>query len=76
MTIDVLANDSDPDLDPLTVTGVDTSGTLGQVSVNPDGTIDYDPGSAFQFLGQGESATDSFEYSISVMAGAGPTAPR
>ena len=65
VTIDVLANDSDPDLDPLTVTGVDTSGTQGQVSVNPDGTIDYDPGSAFQFLGQGESATDSFEYSIS-----------
>ena len=65
VTIAVLANDSDPDLDPLTVTGVDTSGTQGQVSVNPDGTIDYDPGAAFQFLDQGESATDSFEYSIS-----------
>ncbi len=65
VTIAVLANDSDPDLDPLTVTGVDTTGTQGQVSVNPDGTVDYDPGAAFQFLGQGESATDSFAYSIS-----------
>ncbi|HEY2577799.1 MAG TPA: cadherin-like domain-containing protein [Streptosporangiaceae bacterium] len=63
--INVLANDSDPDGDPLSVTGVDTTGTKGSVSVNSDDTIHYDPNGQFQNLTQGQTATDSFGYTIS-----------
>ncbi len=63
-TIAVLANDSDPDGDALTLTGLDTSGTLGTATVNGN-SVDYDPGSAFQSLAAGETATDSFGYSVS-----------
>ena len=47
--IDVLANDIDFDGDSLTVTGAssDTAGVT--VTVNDDNTINYDPGSAFQW---------------------------
>lgn len=41
VTIPVLANDTDPDGDPLTVMG--GSATNGTVTVNPDGTITYTP---------------------------------
>ena len=37
-----IANDSDPDGDPLTVMGTNTNGTLGSVTDNGDGTFDYD----------------------------------
>ena len=39
--IDVLANDSDPDGDPLTVTAA--SAEHGTVAINPDGTLTYTP---------------------------------
>ena len=42
VTIPVLANDRDPDGDPLTVTSA--SAQHGTVTINPDGTIDYLPG--------------------------------
>ena len=61
--IAVLANDSDPDVkDQLIVRGVDTAGTLGDVSVNADGTVTYDPNGRFDALAAGETATDSFRY--------------
>ncbi len=63
--INVLSHDSDPDGDPLTVTAVNTTGTLGSVSINPDGTIHYDPNGQFNGLAAGQSATDSFGYTIS-----------
>ena len=63
-TGNVLTNDSDPDEDTLTITGVDTTGTLGTVTDNGDGTFDYDPNGAFEFLATGETATDSFTYTI------------
>ena len=44
--IDVLSNDSDPDGDPLSVTGVSASN--GTVTVNPDGTLNYTPRSGLQ----------------------------
>src|SRR5207245_2066861 len=50
VTINVLANDSDPDSDTLAVSGVDTAGTKGQVSINGDGIIRYDPNGAFDNL--------------------------
>jgi hypothetical protein len=56
--IAVLANDSDPDGDPLIVTGITTPPTHGSAVVNPDNTVTYTPAS--NFVG-----TDSFRYSVS-----------
>jgi len=54
----VLDNDSDPDLDPLTVVGHDNpSANGGTVVVNPDGSFSYSPPSGF-------SGTDTFDYTI------------
>ena len=65
--IPVLANDSDADGDTLHVdpASVDTTATKGSVSVNPDGTIHYDPNGQFESLNQGQSATDTFTYKAS-----------
>jgi VCBS repeat-containing protein len=67
--IDVLANDFDPDQ---TIFGKAT--TLSIASVGPtseggtatirSGKVRYDPGDAFDFLGTGETATDTFKYTI------------
>lgn len=57
VTIDVLANDSDPDGDSLSVTGVTDPGN-GTAVLNADDTITYTPDSAFV-------GTDSFTYTIS-----------
>lgn len=63
--IDVLANDSDVDGDSLTVDSLDTTGTIGNVSVNPDGTVKYDTKGQFDYLKNGETATDTFDYTVS-----------
>ncbi|MFA5941428.1 MAG: retention module-containing protein, partial [Sinimarinibacterium sp.] len=57
ITIPVLGNDSDPDSDPLTVTGV-TQPSNGFVTLNPNGTVTYTPAEGF-------TGTDSFTYTIS-----------
>ena len=62
--ISVLANDSDLVGDPISVTSIDTTGTLGLVSINPDGTITYDPNGAFEALNDGETGADSFTYTV------------
>jgi VCBS repeat-containing protein len=63
-TIDVLANDTDIDVDDLVVTAVDSTGTTGQITNN--GTnITYDPNGQFDALEDGETATDSFTYTVS-----------
>jgi VCBS repeat-containing protein len=43
VTVSVLGNDSDPEGDPLTVTGATVDPTLGSVVVNPDGTLTFTP---------------------------------
>jgi VCBS repeat-containing protein len=63
--INVLSSASDPDGDTLSVASVDTSGTLGTVSINPDGTVHYDPNGQFAGLGTGQTATDTFTYQVS-----------
>ena len=64
VTIDVLANDTDPDAsDSLTVTGV-TQPAQGSVTYNSD-DLRFDPGSDFDYLDAGESATITFTYDIS-----------
>jgi len=67
VTIDVLANDTDPDGDPLDVIAV-TQGSDGAVAINPDDTVTYTPTPGF--LG-----TDSFTYTVSDGNGGEDTAP-
>ncbi|ELS01741.1 FG-GAP repeat protein [Xenococcus sp. PCC 7305] len=64
ITTNVLSNDTDLDGDTLTVTAIDTTITLGLVTNNGDGTFGYDPNGQFETLIAGESATDSFGYTI------------
>jgi Bacterial Ig domain len=56
VTITALANDSDPDGDPLEVVGI-TQGANGEVALNDDGTVTYTPAEGFD-------GTDSFTYTI------------
>jgi len=74
-TANVLVNDSDPDTsDTLSVSALDTSGTAGLVSNNSDGTFGYDPNGAFESLAVGETATDSFKYTVTDGQGGTDTA--
>ena len=61
----MLANDSDPDFNSLSIFGFDDTGTQGIVTSNGDGTFDYDPNGQFGSLDPGDTATDTFEYTIS-----------
>jgi len=72
----VLNNDSDPDVgDTLTVTAVDTSGTVGAVRAwDADGSFSYDPNGQFEYLQAGSSTTDSFTYVVSDGRGGTDTA--
>ncbi len=65
-TIDLTNNDTDPDaLDDLEITSIDTTGTTGSVTINPDNdTVEYDPNGQFEALADGETANDSFSYTI------------
>jgi large repetitive protein len=56
VTVAVLANDTDPDGDPLTVTSA--TAPNGTVVINPDGTITYTPNANF-------NGTDTITYAIS-----------
>jgi large repetitive protein len=56
VTVPVLANDNDPDGDPLTV--INATAPNGTVVINPDGTITYTPNANF-------NGTDTITYSIS-----------
>ena len=64
LTLDVLANDSDPDGGTVTLDSIDTSGLLGQASIQ-DGKIVYDPSGAFQTLGAGDTAVETLSYTVS-----------
>jgi parallel beta-helix repeat protein len=57
VTVDVLANDSDPDGDALTVVEVSTP-TRGSATINPNNTITYVPT-------PNASGSDSFTYTVS-----------
>jgi len=57
VTINVLANDFDPDGDPLVVSSV-TPPQFGSVVLNPNNTITYT-------LGTGSPNPESFTYTIS-----------
>ena len=60
-TIDVLANDRDPEGRTITVAGVDDTGTTGVVSLT-GGVVGYDPAGRFEPLAEGATTTDGFTY--------------
>ena len=70
VNIDVLTSALDPDGDPLVISAV-TDGANGTVVVNPDGTVTYRPNtdaagdSVYNGLAVGQTATDTFTYTIS-----------
>ncbi len=80
----VLANDSDPDGDALTVSHVNGNaanvGTAvagshgGTFTLNANGSYSFDPGSAFQHLGAGEKIYSSITYTVSDGEGGTSTA--
>jgi len=68
ISIDVLANDTDSDIfDSLTVTSVTiTSGAGGNAWMDPNtNTVMFDPGTSFDYLGVGETATSIISYDVS-----------
>ncbi|MEM9273769.1 MAG: FG-GAP-like repeat-containing protein [Cyanobacteria bacterium P01_F01_bin.143] len=75
LTNNVLLNDTDADGDRLTVTAINGNSTnIDQqitlpsgvkLTLNSNGTFSYNPNSVFDDLNTGESATDSFNYTIS-----------
>ncbi|WP_122072787.1 VCBS domain-containing protein [Pseudophaeobacter sp. EL27] len=62
--ITIAANFTDVDASDSHSFSVDTTGTQGTVTDNGDGTFGYDPAGAFDSLGAGESATDTFTYTV------------
>ncbi|MEZ6090704.1 MAG: Ig-like domain-containing protein [Pirellulaceae bacterium] len=62
----LLANDSDPDnTGSLAIEGVNASTAAGTVTFDASsGSVSYDPAGAFESLGVGDSATDTFSYTI------------
>lgn len=76
----VLANDSDPDGDDIAVVRADgkpvrreTTLTLGSgaiLAINNKGDYTYDPNGQYDYLQNGETATDSFTYTIADTSGA------
>ena len=76
----VLDNDEDPDGDDLSVGAVNGDETLvgqpvpgsdgGLVTINPDGTVNFDPNGEFDALAPGESAETTVTYTVTDPSGA------
>jgi len=68
VTVSVLENDADSDVsDTLTVGSADSTSSKGAtITVNSGGTVTYNPVSsdALNALAEGESATDTFQYTV------------
>ncbi|MAS94337.1 MAG: hypothetical protein CMO55_14155 [Verrucomicrobiales bacterium] len=66
VVIDLLAGATDQGtLDDIFLDSIDTTGTIGQVTINPDNrTITYDPLNRFQRLSKNETATDTFRFTL------------
>ncbi len=59
------ANDTDPEGDDIEITGVDTTGLNGTVTIDPDNdTLVYDPNGQYESLGTGETAQETFTYTV------------
>jgi len=64
VVIDVLANDSDMDTGDLLSVDSVTQGVNGGLVVNQGTHVSYDPNGAFEWLGEGQTATDTFTYTV------------
>ncbi len=62
---DLLANDRDFDGDALSLVSVDATSAAGVAVSLADGVVSFAPGSQFDYLQAGETATDSFGYVVS-----------
>ncbi|MGB0681988.1 MAG: Ig-like domain-containing protein [Magnetovibrionaceae bacterium] len=74
LTLDITANDTDLDGDTLTAsdpTLLNDAG--GSVSIDDDGNLVFDPGSDFDSLGEGDTATVEVQYTVSDGAGGSDT---
>jgi hypothetical protein len=65
---------TDPDRDDTHSFSVDATGTTGNVINNNDGTFTYNPNGKFEALGAGQTAVDTFSYSVADNHGASSTA--
>jgi VCBS repeat-containing protein len=75
VTAQLLGNDSDPDGDAFMVTSVQAVSAMGAtVTVDKDGMVNYDSGKIFIDLEDGQTATDSFTYTITDAKGLTSTA--
>ncbi|GFE67447.1 Ig-like domain-containing protein [Chroococcus sp. FPU101] len=82
LTGNVIANDSDPNNDPITVTALNGNTSIGTlvidsgalVTLNADGSYSYNPNGQFNYLVDGQSTGDSFSYTISDGRGGTDTA--
>ncbi|WP_193778290.1 Ig-like domain-containing protein [Pseudovibrio sp. Ad37] len=72
-SVTVIPEFSDKDTSDTHSFSVDISKTAGSVTVNEDGTFSYDPNGAFEYLAVGETATDSFTYTVIDAAGESST---
>ncbi len=71
----MLANDIDPDADTLNIIGFDAVSAQGNaVTQDPTGNFVLGIGNRYQSLGAGQTATDSFDYTIADAYGAKSTA--
>ncbi|PUB17563.1 ExeM/NucH family extracellular endonuclease [Yoonia sediminilitoris] len=61
---DLLANDREFDGDTLAITAVDATSASGATVTFIDGQISYDPGTLFDGLNVGDTATDTFSYTV------------
>ncbi|WP_310619327.1 tandem-95 repeat protein [Flexibacterium corallicola] len=62
--VTVTADFTDTDTSDTHTFSVDTTGTLGTVINNGDGTFRYDPNDAFQSMRPGQIITDTFSYTV------------
>lgn len=67
-------NDFDFDRDTLRISAIDTTGLVGQATLNPDGSIAYDAMGAFDSLRVGETATTTLRYTVTDGRGSSDTA--
>jgi VCBS repeat-containing protein len=64
ITADIVSNDGDRENTPVTIIAVNDADP-GRVTFNSQtGAVRYDPGDHFIYLGEGETATDTFRYTI------------
>ena len=71
--VTLTADFSDVDAGDSHTFSVDATSTTGLVTDNGDGTFGYDPNGAFESLAVGETATDTFTYTVTDNNGASTT---